>query len=151
MGKNQKDVKPITARQVGELARLLEERGMGSDIFQSTLIENIKGVIFISRGKLGFFIGKTIQVKEDCGYIFETEICGDNQVIVGVARNTYDYAMGNIIRVGDNVISNGRKIFIPEGTKGKITEIREPDFWEDNMLSVVFGNFCNKVNLNDLI
>ncbi len=148
---SKKDVKPITARQTGELARLLEERGMSSEIFQTTLVENIKGVIFISRGKLGFFIGKIIQVKEDRGYIFETEIYGDNQVIVGVARNTHDYAMGNIIRIGDNVISNGRKISIPEGTKGKITEIRKPDFWEDNMLSVVFGDFCTKVNLNDLI
>ncbi|MCL5795390.1 MAG: hypothetical protein M1338_03460 [Patescibacteria group bacterium] len=37
-----KSVKPITARQAGELARLLEERGISGDVFQTRLVQGIE-------------------------------------------------------------------------------------------------------------
>lgn len=43
-------VQPITARQAGELCRLLEERGIGDEEFQTKLIEGINGFVSWMRG-----------------------------------------------------------------------------------------------------
>ncbi len=40
-----KSVKPITGRQTGELARLLEERGVGKDEFQTHFLDGIGGLM----------------------------------------------------------------------------------------------------------
>lgn len=122
MDKNQKDVKPISARKMGELARLLEERGVDDDIVQRTMIENPNGLCsFLSGRLLGAHFGETITTEEKGGLIIEIqEISLTLRPVIGIARNIYDYCLGNIIRIGDEVIyDNGTK----GGTKGKVIKI----------------------------
>ncbi len=126
MGKNQKDVKPITARQTGELARLLEERGVGPRTFQKTLVENVDGLVFFIREKFGYLIGKTITFElTDRGYIFEID--SKSNRILGISRCSYDYAMGNILRVEDRVVLNYNQVARSKGTPGFVVKIHKPD------------------------
>ncbi len=100
MSKSKKDVKPISARKTGELARLLEERGVGDDIVRRTMIENPNGLCFFLRGKaLGDLFGKTITIKKEDHWVIEIV----DEKIFGVAYNIEEYAMGNIVRVGNRV------------------------------------------------
>ena len=120
--RHEKDVKPISARKMGELARLLEERGVDDDIVQTRMIENPDGLCFFLRGRLlGAHFGKTITTEEKRGLIIEIqEISLTLRPVVGIARSIYDYCLGNIIRIGDEVIyDNGTK----GGTKGKVIMI----------------------------
>lgn len=125
MGKNQKDVKPISARKMGELARLLEERGVDGDIFQRTMIENPDGLCFFLRGRFGQLVNKKLHIKQELnGYMtvvsLGSSFVASNDEIIAVSRNLYDFAMGNIILVGDDVTyDNGTK----EGKKGKVIKI----------------------------
>ncbi len=124
MDKTKKDVKPITARQVGELARLLEERGMDSEVFQRTLIENIDGLVFFARGKFGQFIGKTIQVQKDehSGFILIVNFATEDNGIIGIAQTLYDYCMGNILLLHDKVFVK-KCLMFPHGVYGVVNGI----------------------------
>lgn len=125
MGKN--DVKPITARQIGELARLLEERGMDRDTFQRTMVENINGLVFFTCGKFGQFIGKTIQVikDNDSGFILIVNFATEDNGIIGIAQTLYDFAMGNILLLHDKVFVKNCSRF-PYGAYGIVKEISSP-------------------------
>jgi hypothetical protein len=114
-----KSVKPITARQIGELARLLEERGCDGDIFQRTMVENPDGLCFFLRGKFSFFIKRPLMIAEIEGCILEIE----RGRIVGIASCTNDYAMGNIFRLDDKV---RMKVGFYKDNYGKVIEIKNP-------------------------
>ena len=106
MGKTEKDVKPISGRQLGELCRLLEERGVDKEIFQRTMLENPDGLCFFLRGRFGQFVGKELFIECTADAYVRVVVkhtFGINNTITAVSRNVYDFAMGNTLMIGDDI------------------------------------------------
>lgn len=155
MKKDVKPKKPITGRQLGELCRLLEERGVDAEIFQRTMIENPDGLCFFLKGKvLGGLFGKTVTIKEENGWVIEIV----DGKIFGVALNLGQYLMGNIFRVGDEV--NIKEYFgvfdgsvVIKGGRLKITEIKfgPPDLCRRNIIGVDLNGIGKTTHFIDIL
>ena len=63
------------------------------------------------------------EVKEVVGgYILELD---SSSTIVDITKNWVYYSLNKILRLNDEVVANGR-IFVPKGTRGKVTKILQP-------------------------
>ena len=145
------NVEPIGARQTGELARLLEERGCGAEYVQK-MIENPGGLIFFLLG--GFekiASGDVTIVKNVAGLIWEVK----DKIIFGISPSSKHYAEGRILRIGSRVTLRIRGGNPPRSdSEGLLREIRpfdKYDYDRDNRILVVeFHSGIRTLGIDDV-
>lgn len=100
-------VQPISVRKTGELARLLEERGFGDDLFQKLFVENIRGVMEFCLQKSALKNGEqiTFPITSDpikiSRFILKGYAFISNAISVqGIATNRFENNEALLIEIG---------------------------------------------------